>query len=685
MLESLSLFHQDFFQRIQHEVNLEENPTSTESVFTQVVTDYLQEADEIEGCILCQHNNVGLETKLNGYFFNNEAESIDLFISHFFNTDEISLIQTADLQRDLDLCLNFLKESLRNLHLKLEEASEEFDVAYGIHSSRNKLTDARIIVLTNGLNDRSLNPPDESVGEVTVEFKVYDIKELQELVVNKTLTTTIDLSNSKVECLSIKPYETYTSYLSIIPAEELYSMYDTYGSKLLEKNVRAFLQVKGSVNSGIKKTLIEEPGNFLAYNNGISAVASEVEVFVDDGKLYFKSLKNFQIVNGGQTTASIHHARKNLGAKLDNVFIQTKITQIHEENDYDEIVNKISKYANTQNKIQMADLSTSDPFHKELHEISIRTWAPAKVGEIKSKWYYEHSRGQYLDEKSKSKSPTFLTEFPKNCMISKTDLSKFEYSWDQKPDIVSKGSQYCFVAYMSDLASQRKREGQVIVPDEKYFKQIVAKAILFKSVEKIVSAQVFKGYKANIVAYTVSLVSKISDKRLNMDKIWKDQDIDQSLKILIEKLSFLVRDAIIKNSDGENVTQYCKKRICWDEISKLDLKDSISTSLLSDNKVEMLSSRNIYNESVIEFKDKKLELMLTIDSSTWYAMSKWCKENNFLEPFERQFCFSLGRIMRSEKPDITLKQANLGSKIIIQCHNLGYVFSDNTLDVIRTF
>lgn len=88
--------------------------------------------------------------------------------------------------------------------------------------------------------------------------------------------------NLTVPCIENSASEKYSVYLAIISGELLAALYDEYRDRLLEKNVRSFLQVKGAVNKGIRDTLRDEPEMFLAYNNGISVTAEGVEIVRDE-------------------------------------------------------------------------------------------------------------------------------------------------------------------------------------------------------------------------------------------------------------------------------------------------------------------------------------------------------------------------------------------------------------------
>src|SRR5699024_3890388 len=121
----------------------------------------------------------------------------------------------------------------------------------------------------------------------------------------------------------------------------------------------------GGVNKGIRNTILNEPSKFFSYNNGITATAEKVETIIEDGQLKISSVMDLQIVNGGQTTASLARAKiKDTNkADLSKIFVQMKLTVIDDEKQKEELVPQISQYANTQNKVNMSDLSSNHGYH----------------------------------------------------------------------------------------------------------------------------------------------------------------------------------------------------------------------------------------------------------------------------------------------------------------------------------
>ena len=104
---------------------------------------------------------------------------------------------------------------------------------------------------------------------------------------------------------------------------------------------------------------------FFSYNNGLTATA-EIEVSQEtDSTKSIKSIKNLQIVNGGQTTASVHYSKFKFDADLSRVFVQMKLSVVDPE--LLETIVPIAEYANTQNKVNAADFFANHPFHRQLN------------------------------------------------------------------------------------------------------------------------------------------------------------------------------------------------------------------------------------------------------------------------------------------------------------------------------
>ena len=363
----------------------------------------------------------------------------------------------------------------------------------------------------------------------------------------------------------------------VVPGDLLARLYGLYGAKLLEQNIRVFLQARGDVNKGIIKTATEDPNMFFAYNNGITATAANVEVNeTPDGLIGIKSITDLQIVNGGQTTASLLYALDNNKAELTDTYVQMKLA-VFDKSKLQEIVPKVAEYANTQNRIQKSDLFSTHPFNSKMEEISRVMKTPIQPGQLlTSKWFYERVRGQYRLASSKAHNKnSFLSEYPKTQVLSKTDFFKFKAASKPEPWLVSRGPQKVFVKYSKDIISQWNTNEASF--DEKYFENSVVEAIIFKSVDSTIGrADWYKenrGYKDKIVPYTIAklihFLREQSGTELDYDIIWKNQGLSDDQINFINHIGRLVADRI-KLHEG-NIGEYAKKEECWEAIKRIEM------------------------------------------------------------------------------------------------------------------
>lgn len=464
----------------------------------------------------------------------------------------------------------------------------------------------------------------------------------------------------------------YTAYLSAVPGQVLADIYERYGPRLLERNVRSFLQARGKVNKGIRATILNEPEHFLAFNNGITVTASRLRMEpLPDGGIGIGALDDLQIVNGGQTTASIYAARRRDNADLSHLAVAAKITVVRPEL-LDEFVPKITRYANSQNRVNEADFYASDPFHVELERLSRTVWAPAADGtQRQTKWFYERARGQYLDEIAREGTPgrqrALRSVYPTSQKFTKTDLAKFENAWAALPHVVSLGAEKNFRDFTMRLAER----GRIEVTPE-YFQRLVAKAILFRQTERIVSGQNFGGYRANIVAYAVAYLSHATQQRVNLDAIWRLQGLDPSLEAVIAEAARAIREVIVDPPRGGNVTEWSKRKECWEAVLRLEVAD-VGT-LGSSTLISMQRKRQV-SETLDDYvdpgEDELISRIAALPPTLWFELSHWAKETGNLQGWQRSIAFSLGRVATGGgRP--SRKQAAQAEKILDEAQRLGF-------------
>ena len=471
---SIEEFSENVRQDVLALAESEEQDVMLSDSFTQTMFDMLSEAGECDDPLVCYHRARGME--ISGYGVDEDEGRIDLFLSIHTNSSPTETVTRQRVEVAFRRLRSFLDWCLSGRHVELEESSPVFDMAAHIHAFRGSLTRVRLCVITDGRTTIESVPQDQPLGDIAISSSLWDVVRLHRLSTSgrQREAISIDLRErfrEPIPCLqAASTQEGYRAFLMLIPGDVLRSIYADFGSRLLETNVRSFLQARGKVNRGIRDTIAREPEWFLAYNNGITLTAETVELCDVGGSRVVARLNGLQIVNGGQTTASLLATDRGR-ADLSRVHVAAKLIEIAEGEVHDELVRNVSRYANSQNRISEADFSANDPFHVRIEELSRTTWAPAVGGsQRQTKWFYERARGQYQDARGSETTPakrrTFSAEHPTRQRFTKTDLAKFENTWDQLPHVVSRGAQKNFSDYMIRLS-----ERDQTVVDPTYFER----------------------------------------------------------------------------------------------------------------------------------------------------------------------------------------------------------------------
>ncbi|PCR97673.1 abortive phage infection protein [Pseudomonas fluorescens] len=672
--DGLNSFCEDLLQEVLSGAGDEEEGGFKVDQFTRTVADYLIEAGEIEDVNVCFYKSRGMQ--LNGYNVSQDGDCLDIFVSVFNQQTPPVTVTKAQCESAFRQAETCLRKGLAGFHSTLEESSESYDAFQRIHELRDSLVSCRIFLLTDGVVNQDTFIP-EGGEYISVTLHVWDAARLFRLASSGRKYEPIEINfpeefGQNIPCLSLAdPKSDYKGYLAVIPGEILAGIYSKYGPRLLERNVRSFLQARGNVNKGIRKTILEEPHRFFAYNNGVSATADAIEFDKENGNSISK-IRNLQIVNGGQTTASLYYTARKDKADLQGISVQAKISVIPEEQ-LEHIVPLISRFANSQNKVNDADFYANDPFHIEIEGLSRTVWAPAVDGSSRqSKWFYERARGQYLDAKAREGTPArkrqFDAMFPTRQKFTKTDLAKYENTWMQLPHVVSLGAQKNF----NDFAIRLKERGRVDV-DSRYFQHLIAKAIIFSRADRIIRDQNFGGYKANIVTYTIAWISNKTSQRIDLNSIWKNQEISPVLCDVIRDVSIAVHRVIVSPPNGKNITEWCKRKECWEKIK--DLNINIGTLLRSELiDVSKKTSDFSGNEGVSapnQQEQSLIEQIAAVPADIWFQISRWSKETNNLQPWQRSLAFSIGKLVNASVR-VSIKQAKHGAAILEEVQRLGF-------------
>ena len=647
-------FRQEMLERIAACAVAESN--YRHAAFFEYCVQMLEDAEEVADCETSYFRGTGSGKRaigVDGFAFDEADGSARLFFAVYGGEQEPeSLTQTSGktyFGRLQAFCEDAVAGKLSSGSLAIEESNPASDLARMLYQQKGAISRFRFYLLADAvMSSRIKDWPEAMIAGVPTEFHIWDITRFQRAFESKTGRDELEvdfreLSANGLPCLGASvESDDYKAYLCVISGRALADVYDRFGSRLLEGNVRSFLSAKGRVNKGIKQTIQTRPEMFFAFNNGIACTASKVEVVSSKGGQYIVSASDLQIVNGGQTTASLAATRRSERASLENIFVQMKLSVVPPERS-GQIIPEISRFANTQNRVSDADFFSNHEFHQRLEQFSRRLWAPAVNGaQHGTQWFYERARGQYLNEQSKlspSEKKRFVLQRPRTQLIAKTDLAKVENAWRQLPHVVSLGAQKNFLSFSSFATQAWDKNPSEF--NEEYFKRVIAKTILFRQTELIVSKQPWYqgGYRANIVAYAVAKLAQmievqVPSKALDMRGIWNRQELSHALRSEIAHIARAVVDVITAPEAGlQNVTEWCKKELCWRRVAAIELELSKAVRVeLIDRDEELQQKKDAKADQDIESSIAVETLVFTLGSEYWREMREFGRKELLLSP-----------------------------------------------------
>ena len=540
--------------------------------------------------------------QVDGYALDTDRNELVLAILDFRTNSQLQSLNASNLGVLFRKGERFFSNSLEAAFVsQLEETSADFQIAHLIHTHSAFIKRVQLIVFSNArlvAKKRHIETT-KSNGRI-LNYSVLDFSRYMDILESRTGSEPInidvqELNEGAIPCIkAFAGGEEYESYLIALPGTLVAEIYSRYGARLLEQNVRTFLQARTKVNRGIINTISHRPDMFFAYNNGLTATASEVRTTqLPDGGLGLVAVSDLQIVNGGQTTASILYARDRHSSDLASVFVQMKLSVVNSDR-LQVVVPDISRFANTQNRISEADFFASHPFHLEMEKISRRLTGPPREGALHgSRWFYERARGQYRDAQAymrESERRRFQLQYPKDQVILKTDVSKYELTFECKPHVVSRGAQKAFLEFASAISSRWDKDARRL--GEGYFKDVASKAIIFRWTDRMIASSPWyrkdRGYKAPIVTYTVAcVVDRVFRElqlRIDLRQVWSRQSVPEPLMRLLSDAAPLVA-AVIKDAPESvrNISEYAKRQACWTAVQQ-----KVTTTLPSDIRTSLI-------------------------------------------------------------------------------------------------
>ncbi len=647
-------------------INAATNLTFDREEFLTYVSELLIGAEEIEDFNYVPYEGIGKRNKkiqIDGYVYSELDDCLSVFIATPISYDVDEILIGSEANKYIGMVEAFLTNAEFILQ-NAEESSPGYGFAKDVITLYKNVERYKIYLITDKEKSKNITQlEDMLIRGKNVECHIWDIGRLYNLAASSLGREEIVINFSElgvegIPCMLASETEDYVAYLCNIPGMILANLYNKYGGRLLEGNVRSFLQIKGKVNKGIRATILNEPDMFFAYNNGISATAYDIKIKLINGIHHVTEISSLQIVNGGQTTASLATAltkdkKDNAEEKIKKIFIPMKLSIITPDK-AERLVGNISRYANSQNKVSDSDLWSNHPFHIRMEDFSRRLIAPSTNGrQYGTYWYYERVNGQYNQEiyrATAKEKERFFEHHPKDQKIIKTELAKYMHIYQQHPDIASAGGQKAFVLFATNVAKSWEKNSASF--NEDYYKTLVALALLYRRSDTIVRKQPwYRSYKANIVVYSLAKIfhtveTLYPDKAVNMKNIWQKQDLTIAWINQIEDTAHKIYQYLIREDRGiENVTEWAKREACWIGAKKLHCE-------LIPQFVEELQYKDIQKEERQDARNTQKQIdalnfmveVVNYGEDGWASLLEWNVHHKGLSPSEMH-TIQLAKIM----------------------------------------
>lgn len=635
------------------------------AAFTELVAEALVDSGAIQEFVPLPFKSPNGSIRIEGYGFADEGLTLDLLVAEFDGGEEVQTLTRTAMEPCLRRVEKFLLQAPKPAFRDTIDASHPaWGFARQVGDQLTGISRVRFHLLTDEVLSGAVKEiPSKQYDGRELTYRVWDLRAIQRLMASaepeEIEIDLVEMFGESLPCLAANSGgEGSASYLTVIPGAWLAAIYDQWSGRLLEQNVRTFLQAKGKVNKGIRKTILDEPNLFFAFNNGISATASQAEFAERDGNIRLEKLRHLQIVNGGQTTASIFNVmKKDKGVNLDRIRVQMKLSVIKPEL-VDEMVPRISQYANSQNKVSDADFFSNHPFHIRIEGISRRLWAPAPEGMVtQTHWFYERARGQYANASAwltPAKKREFDLQNPRGQVMTKTDLAKVVMTFRGQPHIVCLGSQKNFMQFADFVGEAWKEEG--IDFNDAWLRHAVAGTIIVRALERSVHTAVWysQGYRAQIVTYAIALMQHYLGKAgqaLDFERTWQRQAPSNELLAALLAVGAQVNKRIVETaakSGIANVTEWCKRERCWE-----DLKAHVDTRVFIGLDADLVSSeiatsgrRSARKEQKVTNEVEAQTIVVNRGAPYWKLLLRWAEAGTVMTPSELDVLRVAARIPR---------------------------------------
>ncbi len=586
-MQSLEDFRNDFLRQVNDLAN--ENRAYPVDTFISVILERFKDTlgikSQIEFCYVDRQRTSKYKSmRLDAASIDDTTFEANLFLADFDEKEKTTLSAT-DIMNKVKLLCNFCVNAIAGAFNDNTGSPEEL-IASSLRENLEQINRIHLFIFTTHQISKRVKeyklpnlPINDSISlELKLDIvdieRIYNLEEgPEDLEINVA-----DFNCSPIPCLKANlSTDIYETYIAIVPGPFLAKIYKEYGPKLLKANVRSFLNMKGDVNKGIRDTIRNEPDKFFAYNNGISTMAKNISIVEEEGKQFITSFLGLQIINGGQTTASLALASIKDKNPLDGIFIQMKLTIV--KSSEKEFIRNIAKFANSQTKVTKTDLHSSHDYYVQLETLSRRIFAPVRQGEIKpTKWFFERTKNQYNQPfltKKIAEINAYKYLYPQKQKVTIEEAAKYLNLAELRPFDVAWGAQEN-ASRFHRLIEKRWDEDNTFCNDT-YFKELMGKCLFYKFIKQVISKAEWykekKGNLAQLIAYTFSKfvyeASRLS-KTIDYLDFWQEQQVNYIYSNDIELIAKIIFDLFYDSSANRtDVREYCKRLECWEDVKSL--------------------------------------------------------------------------------------------------------------------
>lgn len=687
-------------------LNAEHEGTEPETQFVQKALDELESLGELNDPIPMSVEIRGRRGRImafDAYAYDDADGSLILIVSDFINERENqSTLTNSRIEELYKHMINFLDEVVNgNIAEYCDdsddalELAKEFKKKIGKGMLTTEISRFKFFILTNAVLSKQVkNITRDNFLERPTELNVWTLERFFQTYTSNS-SEIIEFDTSEFDCDGIQYLKAnlgdatdYDAYMGIVPGKFLANIYLKYGSKLLQGNIRAFLSVRGKVNKGIRDTIINYPNSFFTYNNGIAVVARSVEFSSDGTKIVH--FKDPQIINGGQTTASLANAiiKKEDKNGMENLYVPMKLTVLNVEDDmseeqveqYNSITKRISQCANSQNSVSDADFFSNHPFHVLMETLSRKVLAPPVNGNpYQTIWFYERSRGKWEQEQMKltqAQRKKFCEIHPKNQVIKKEKLAKCLNSVYMNPNQVCQSSAINFSKFATIIEKMYDEQKDTI--NDAFFKKCVCSVIIFDGLDYLIGKASWYpkgGNKAQITPYTIAKLFSILPKGMDIDwrTLWNKQTLYPEMAEELLRLAYVTHKFLLEVANGGIVRTISRTQAVWAKFQevKFELSNTFMSSLISKEETKSIEAAAKREHKFNSNVDASVEIF-KLGAQYWNNVYSALAKESVLSYGDLEFIHSIAKYIASAILP-TISQCKRLMKIISKAEDKGFI------------